>query len=579
MHPSLVAACFHVLLLACAANLPHVASASTTAPATGACKCFPGDTCWPSDAEWSAFNETVGGRLIKTVPLGSPCHAPHHNATECAILQSEWLFSPVHYNSSSSVQAPIFANASCDPFTPENSPCRFGNYVRYAVNASSASDISATLRFASQKNIRLVVRNTAHDYLGRSTGAGALAVWTHHLKDTEVLHWDDESYTGPALKLGAGIQGFEALAAAHAEGLVVVTGECPTVGIAGGYTQGGGHSALSTNFGLSADNTLAFEVVLADGTLVSATATENSDLFWALSGGGPGNYGVVYSMTVRAHPDTIVSGASFTISAPDDDAYAAAVDLFHAALPGILDAEIMIIYFFGTGFLQVSTMTAYNMTSDVAAAALAPFFSTLPSINASVSVNYTEFGSYFDHYNHYFGPLPAGTIQVGVQLFGGRLIPRAVLPSFNATARALSDMGVTFIGVGLDVSRFSDRSNAVLPQWRDSAVSASLTLPYSFMVPFADMVAEQDSITSQVQPLVEAATPHAGAYMNEADFQQPNWQETFFGVNYGALLRIKKKYDPEGLFYATVAVGSEARTIEEDGRMCAVINEAESLEK
>ncbi|KAF7378312.1 FAD binding domain-containing protein [Mycena sanguinolenta] len=122
MHPSLIAAAVHALLLAWAATLPQAASASTTTKAPGACKCFPGDACWPSDAEWSAFNETVGGRLIKTVPLGFPCYAPHHNATECAILQSDWLSSPVHYNSSSSVQVPIFADASCDPFTTETRP-------------------------------------------------------------------------------------------------------------------------------------------------------------------------------------------------------------------------------------------------------------------------------------------------------------------------------------------------------------------------------------------------------------------------------------------------------------------------
>ena len=79
-----------------------------------------------------------------------------------------------------------------------------------------------------------------------------------------------------------------------AKGLVVVTGECPTVGLAGGYTQGGGHSALSTQFGLGADQTLEFEVVTAAGKVVTASRSENSDLFWALSGGGAGNYGVVF---------------------------------------------------------------------------------------------------------------------------------------------------------------------------------------------------------------------------------------------------------------------------------------------
>jgi hypothetical protein len=56
--------------------------------------------------------------------------------------------------------------------------------------------------------------------------------------------------------------------------------------------------------------------------------------------------------------------------------------------------------------------------------------------------------------------------------------------------------------------------------------------------------------------------------MNEADFQQQNWQETFFGANYNKLLKIKNKYDPKGLLYATAAVGSEAWEVADNGRMC-----------
>src|SRR5699024_7856567 len=111
---------------------------------------------------------------------------------------------------------------------------------------------------------------------------------------------------------------------------------------------------------------------------------------------------------------------------------------------------------------------------------------------------------------------------------GGRLIPRDALTHFSPTARDLVSMGVTFIGVGLDVSRFGrDKAAAILPQWRQTLVHASLTLPWSFEAPFEDMVAEQNRMTREVQPVIEAATPGAGAYMNEADFQQPDFQETF----------------------------------------------------
>ncbi|KAK8092175.1 FAD binding domain-containing protein [Apiospora kogelbergensis] len=118
---------------------------------------------------------------------------------------------------------PYFANQSCDPFTPRTQPCLLGNYAAYAVNVTSKEDIQAALKFAKTNNIRLVIRNTGHDFLGRSTGAGSLAIWTQHLKNIEFHDWSDEFYQGPAVKFGAGILGYEATEAANAKGLVVAT--------------------------------------------------------------------------------------------------------------------------------------------------------------------------------------------------------------------------------------------------------------------------------------------------------------------------------------------------------------------
>ena len=162
-------------------------------------------------------------------------------------------------------------------------------------------------------------------------------MWTHYLKSTQVLGWKDSYYDGKAIKMGAGVQGFEAMAAAKAEGLVTVGGECPTVGVSGGYTQGGGHSALSTSFGLGADQTLSFEVVTAKGNIVTASRTHNSDLYWALSGGGGGTYGIVVSMTAKLYQDATVSGATliFQSSSTTMDNFYAAIEKFHSLLPVI----------------------------------------------------------------------------------------------------------------------------------------------------------------------------------------------------------------------------------------------------
>jgi hypothetical protein len=65
-------------------------SGGSAPTATPQCKCFPGDSCWPSTSEWKALNQTVGGRLIATVPLGHPCHDPTYDGAECQALRDAW---------------------------------------------------------------------------------------------------------------------------------------------------------------------------------------------------------------------------------------------------------------------------------------------------------------------------------------------------------------------------------------------------------------------------------------------------------------------------------------------------------
>ncbi|KAI1524242.1 GlcD FAD FMN-containing dehydrogenase [Pyrenophora tritici-repentis] len=536
------------------------------------CKTFPGDDSWPSTAEWDGFNKTVSGRLIATVPLGSPCHGSSFNNATCESLKSQWQTEEIHYDSSSSVMAPFFANQSCDPFQPRDSPCELGNYVRYAVDASGPSDVQATIEFAALKNIRLVIHNTGHDYLGRSTGAGSLAVWTHHLKDiTHVSQYDGSGYDGPAFKIGAGVQGFELMAAARDHSLVTVGGECPTVGIAGGYTQGGGHSAVSTSFGLAADNVLDWQVVTASGSLVNASPTENSDLFWALNGGGGSTYGVVVSMTVKAFKEAVFGGAALSFLTKDNeqDVFYDGIQAFHEELPAMVDAGAMVVHYFTSSFFMIAPLNAYNKTEAEVKAILAPFVAKLDSKGIKYAVEYSEFETYYEHYDKYFGPLPLGNIKVGIAQYGTRLIPRDVVSNITETWKAIVEKGVTWIGVGTDVKSFgSQKTTSVHPAWRKAIVHATLTLPWDFTAPWSEAFVTQEKMTNEIMPLVEAATPGSGSYVNEADFRQPNFQSTFWGENYDKLLDIKKKWDSSGLFYATVGVGSEAWTVQTDGRMC-----------
>lgn len=124
---------------------------------------------------------------------------------------------------------PLYEGKTCLAGTDSTSlaNCTQGGYSLYSVNISNVAQIQLGVNFARSLNLRLVVKNTGHDYNGRSTGYGALSLWTHNLKDIRFIpSYETGDYTGPAFKLGAGVQGFELYEAAEAHGLTAVSGIC-----------------------------------------------------------------------------------------------------------------------------------------------------------------------------------------------------------------------------------------------------------------------------------------------------------------------------------------------------------------
>ncbi|KXS95039.1 hypothetical protein AC578_143 [Pseudocercospora eumusae] len=468
--------------------------------------------------------------------------------------------------------APYFANASCDPFTERSSRCEYGTYVRYAVDVGSAEQVAATLEFAKSKNIRVVIRNTGHDWNGKSTGAGAVAIWTHHLKDIQVFDYHDEHYTGKAMKMGAGVQAFEAYAAAHEHNVVVLGGECPTVGLAGGYTQGGGHSALSSKYGLSADQVLAWEVV--DGTgrhLIATRDNDYRDLYWAISGGGGGTYAVVLSVTVKVHPDTTTSGAKLRFSSNEisKDIYWNAIEAYHIALPNLVDEGIVSVAQFDHESFAINPMTGPGLSSEKMQKLLQPYLTTLHTLGITYTLDLQEFPTYFEEFHTMFSPIGTASFQ-----YGSRIISRASLRQ-NLTAittafRHAAEHNCSFFSVASNVSSSiaGNPENSVNPIWRTAILHAVIQTPWDPLASWTSMVARAEEMTWKHVKAFEAVTPGSGVYVNEADPNDPLWKENYYGVNYARLLRIKDQYDPEGVFYALTAVGADRWGEKGDGRLC-----------
>ena len=378
--------------------------------------------------------------------------------------------------------------------------------------------------------------------------------------------------------MGAGVRGFEAFEAAKARGFRVVGGNCPTVGLAGGFIQGGGHSTLSSLYGLGADQTLEWEVVTADGKHVIASPARNSDLYWALSGGGGGTYGVVLSVTVRAHKDGVVGGASlfFPSAGISNDTFWDLVAFWQRGLSKIVDTGATAIHSISKAGFTLLPVTAPGLSVADMTAMLRPFTTELEKHNVTYDLNITSFPNFRDHYEEYLGPLPFGKYP-GAQLIGGRLIPRSVVADNNdglvAAMRNITENSNFFLGcIGLNVSQPSGSpgipSNAVLPGWRDAIMSILVIETWNFSLPRAVSEAEGDELTNNVVPQLADLSPGAGAYMSEADFQLPTWKEDFYGSNYERLRAIKTKYDPDDLFYGQTAVGSDVWTAAGDGRLC-----------
>ncbi|WP_406863258.1 FAD-binding oxidoreductase [Streptomyces sp. HUAS MG47] len=148
---------------------------------------------------------------------------------------------------------------------------------------ASAGDVASCLRFAQDHGVPVAVRSGGHSQAGYSTSSGLVV---------DVSRISAVRPAGSTVRIGAGAQGVDIVNALDPYGLQVASGTCPTVAI-GGWLQGGGFGLAARKFGMGADRLVSARVVLADGTSVRASAHERPDLYWALRGGGGGNFGVV----------------------------------------------------------------------------------------------------------------------------------------------------------------------------------------------------------------------------------------------------------------------------------------------
>jgi len=171
---------------------------------------------------------------------------------------------------------------------------------RLIARCADVADVITAVRFGRENGLLTAIRGGGHNGPGLGSCDDGLVIDLSPMKGVRV---DPANRT---VRVDAGCTQGDADHASHAFGLAVPAGIVSTTGIAG-LTLGGGHGYLSRRFGLTIDNLLEADVVLADGSFVTASQSQHEDLFWALRGGG-GNFGVATSFLFQAHPVQMVYG-------------------------------------------------------------------------------------------------------------------------------------------------------------------------------------------------------------------------------------------------------------------------------
>ncbi|KAF9236124.1 hypothetical protein BU15DRAFT_50483 [Melanogaster broomeanus] len=536
------------------------------------CLCTSDQSCWPSTSEFSQLQSQVSQPLVYPLPTAAACYPTRDASGNCTdVIQNaydgNWRSSMPGSMEAPNFETFMFNNGTIDGCyinTTITGACGQGSVPVIGVDARSVADIQAAINFAVKYNLKLVVKNTGHDYLGRSAARGSFVVWTHNMKNISyspsfVPQGGSANDTYDAVTLGAGVQWHEAYDAVNQYGRMMVGGASVggSVGAAGGWLAGGGHSALAPTYGLGVDNAIEISVVLSTGEYLTVNNYQHPDLFWALRGGGGSTYGIVTSVTYRTYPSLPVQLYVFQANITNSSTMPEMVaELMYAQTQFTDDG------WGGYGAMTNQSMyffyIAPNMTNETATATTQAWTDYALSLEPWGVTSTTTIYSLPSWYEFYVALFSDGIQNGGNVMITSRLLSRdTVAKKSMEVAQVLIDYSASFNMIaGGKVNQIDPDSAGLNPAWRNAVVEVVAGISWQDGASSTEIEGMIDQLKEGIQTMHDL-TPNDGAYFNEASLFEINWKETFFGCHYSTLKGIKNKYDPFKLFVVAEGVGSD----------------------
>lgn len=372
-----------------------------------------------------------------------------------------------------------------------------------------------------------------------------------------------------AIRVAAGSRVRDAYEAANKQNAIVVAGSAATVGIVGWFA-GGGHGPLSSTYGMGVDNVLQVTIVTPEGDLVTANECVHPDLFWAIRGGGGGTFGVVTEVVMKAYPSPTTEAYSFELQINKPENLTALFDaaaFFWSEIPRLKVAGLSGYSFITGPSLSPSnnwTITGryaiFNKPNGTAESLFTPIKNYFDS--QSETVNYGARTSYYPNFFSYWNSTVSFEPVGGVNsILVSRLLPSQALTSDHTHLRdtiqniSLATQTIMFYPVANSANKYLNIS--LNPAWREAVLHTITVSAFLDNATHAEQVAAYQRATNELGPQLKSLAPDSGAYFNEGDPNDPDWQYTFFGGNYARLRAVKERYDPEGVLWCQACVGSE----------------------